>query len=362
MNIDIFQSMIMSRSCLSGDLISPDKVYHLELKLPQKFPSYEVGDILGVYPENNPVEVDQILKDLGFYPDTVVKNKKGIEVTLRSFLMTEANIHKCQKTLSSYLVLEKEFISPTDEFQFLKTSRLSDLTKYLKGLSPQEFSDLLLPLLPRYYSVASSPKLYPNEVHLTVGLTVMNYDPLLYGVCTYFLCLQAKCNEQKISIFLKKSPHFHLSATSDSVPLIMIANGTGIAPFRAFMQERIARNASSKNFLFFGECHQELDFYYEEEWKEAEAKGILRVITAFSRDQEEKIYVQHRLLQESELILSLIEEGAVICVCGDAKKMARAVHSALKTILMSQKGFTEQESELYLKDLVAQKRYLKDVY
>jgi sulfite reductase (NADPH) flavoprotein alpha-component len=251
-----------------------------------------------------------------------------------------------------------------------------ELKKYLKShdildviheynhilIDPQEFVSALSRLTPRLYSIASSQKYVSDEVQLTVGIVndVLR-NRLRKGVSSNHLAGQVSLGES-IPLFFNENKSFRLPSSGDT-PIIMIGPGTGIAPFRAFLQERCALGNTGKNWLFFGNPHSSTDFLYQEELREFEQKGILTYLsTAFSRDQAEKIYVQDRILENAEKVFSWIENGAHIYICGDAKRMAVDVENALFKVILTQKQCSLEIAGEYLQDLKKSKRYQKDVY
>lgn len=229
-------------------------------------------------------------------------------------------------------------------------------------LNPQELCDCLMPLLPRFYSIASSHLLYPNEVHLTVA--PLEYEANHHkrrGVCTHFLCSLAVLNEPMIPIYIQPSHGFQ-PPEDNSKSMIMIGPGTGVAPFRAFMQERIALNATGGHWLFFGDRNREFDFFYEDYWLELVEQGKLKLDVAFSRDQDHKIYVQNRMWEHREELFHWLENGAYLYVCGDAHHMAKDVEAMLLKIIEHSGNLNEENAKAYLKKLRVEKRYLRDVY
>ena len=184
------------------------------------------------------------------------------------------------------------------------------------------------------------------------------HAPVPYGVCSHYLCYRAPLNEPVIPVFVQPSRHFTLPEASCERPIIMIGPGTGVAPFRAFMQQRTC----TRNWLFFGERNQTCDFYYRTFWEEHISKGHLRLDSAFSRDQAEKIYVQHRLLERKKEVWQWIQEGAYLFVCGDASKMAKDVDQALQHIAQEEGKLDPLAARAYFKEMRKEKRYLRDVY
>ena len=223
--------------------------------------------------------------------------------------------------------------------------------------------ETLRKLQPRLYSISSSPKAHPGEVHLTVAsVRYHSLDRERKGVCSTFLADRVTLETTPVPVFVHKSPSFGVPADGD-VPMIMVGPGTGIAPFRAFLEERRASNAKGKNWLFFGDQKQECDYMYQSELEGYVSSGLLtRLDLAFSRDQPEKIYVQDRMIEQSVELWSWLEKGAHLYVCGDAKRMAKDVDRALHTVIESQGGLTEVQAAEYVKMLKTNKRYQRDVY
>jgi sulfite reductase (NADPH) flavoprotein alpha-component len=253
-----------------------------------------------------------------------------------------------------------------DADHFLDGKDVLDLLEHFPSARPS-IGELIatLPILqPRLYSISSSPAAYPDEVHLTVG--VVRYlkdgcDRPRKGVASTFLAERVQAG-QKARIFVQQSHGFHLPQHGD-VPIIMVGPGTGIAPFRAFLQERRALRATGPSWLFFGDQRRECDFLYRDELESYMSTGTLTYLdTAFSRDQDEKIYVQHRMLAHAARIWEWLERGAHVYVCGDARRMARDVDATLRQIVAEQGRRTEVEAKAYVTSLARAKRYLRDVY
>jgi sulfite reductase (NADPH) flavoprotein alpha-component len=227
--------------------------------------------------------------------------------------------------------------------------------------TPEEFVGLLSKLQPRLYSISSSLKAFPDQVHLTVD--VVRYESngrIRSGVCSSFLAERA--DDRPVPVFI--SPSKFRMPENGSVPMIMVGPGTGIAPFRAFLQERKALGAKGKSWLFFGSQKERCDYFYREEFDQLQAEGYLTKMTcAFSRDQEHKIYVQHRMLENAAELWKWIDgEGAHFFVCGDAKRMAKDVDAALNKIVQEQGGMDAEKASEYVEKMKAEKRYKRDVY
>jgi sulfite reductase (NADPH) flavoprotein alpha-component len=217
-------------------------------------------------------------------------------------------------------------------------------------------------MLPRFYSIASSQLLFPEEVHLTVASLSYHVRGIeRFGVGSHFLCKRALLRETPIPFYVQTSHNFTLPE-DPLASIILIGPGTGIAPFRAFLQERLAKQAKGKNWLFFGERNRATDFYYEDFWLSLEHQGRLRLDCAFSRDGSEKIYVQHKLWEQKKDLWCWIEEGAYLYICGNAEKMAKDVELTLQKIAISEGALTEELARAKIKTLKTEKRLLMDVY
>ena len=229
-------------------------------------------------------------------------------------------------------------------------------------IDPQFFVEALRKITPRLYSIASSQTEVEEEVHLTVGLVSFdaNGEPRSGGASSF---LANRLEEgQKVRVFVEHNDNFRLPQ-SDDTPVIMVGPGTGVAPFRAFMQEREARDAGGDNWMFFGDQTFTQDFLYQVEWQNYLKSGLLtRMDVAFSRDQAEKVYVQDRLKEQAVEVFAWLERGAHLYICGDANRMAKDVHQTLLEIIAEQGNLSAEQAEDYLKSLRSNKRYQKDVY
>lgn len=338
---------------------SKKDTHHIVIDLEDSGITYAVGDSIAIFPENHPDVVAKTLEILKADPDAVVVDKKtGESFTLLQFLQTKANLRKINKKLADFAEcseMTKEELEQCEVWDFLES--------FAKKIpTPQELTELVMPLLPRFYSIASSPLLYPHEIHLTVApVHYMTRGQLRYGVATDFLCYQTKVNETRFGVYIQPHHGFTLpeSLTTD---IIMVGPGTGVAPFRAFLQERAALRSEARHWLFFGEWNRSTDFFYEEDWRALSTQIDLQVEGAFSRDQAEKVYVQHLLKNHSKDLFRLLEKGAVFYVCGDAGQMAKDVDHALHEIVRENYSTDEDAVRDYIKKLRAEKRYLRDVY
>lgn len=342
-----YNARIKQRTLLTGPT-STKKTYHIELDIANSGLIFKPGDSIGVVPKNDPAVVDRIIHKLNATGlEEIFDLRTNATHTFRDYLLQKANISK---------------VSFHKLFNVEKTSLpLLELVEHHKP-HPTELCKVLLPLMPRFYSIASSQKVFPDEIHLTVAFvsTLIN-GQMQFGVGSHFLCEQAVIESTPIPIYLQPSHNFTLPADPNA-PIILIGPGTGIAPYRAFLQERIATQAMGLNWLFFGERNRASDYYYADYWTELEKQGRIRLDLAFSRDQEEKIYVQHKMLQEKKSLWNWIQNGSYVYVCGDAEEMAKDVDAALQKIAHDEGSMTEEDARKFLKSLRIEKRYLLDVY
>jgi sulfite reductase (NADPH) flavoprotein alpha-component len=340
--------------------------------------NYEAGDCLGIYPINSIHQVDSILHSLKANGEELVYDREQSVFRLRDFLLKKANISRVTKKLATLIrnhlsdETKKAYLSFVLEkydsillSTFLDSYEIADfLLDYpLKQLPIQEFCTSLPLLLPRLYSIASSMKIVGKEAHLIVGLTKYERNQTKrLGVCTTYLCHTLPIGKEEIATYHHPANDFKLSEDSFTKPMIMIGPGTGIAPFMGFLQERFLYPSAQRNWLFFGERHRMYDFYYENELKQWVKEKRLKLDVAFSRDQETKVYVQHKMLENASELWQWLQEGAYLFICGDAKRMAKDVEQTLLEIFISEGRLSQENSRLYLKELKKQKRYLKDVY
>ncbi len=360
---------------LTGDGSNKD-TRHFEISLSSSGLAYEVGDSLGVFPKNDLELVEGILKNQGFSGDEPVTNPDGKTVSLREALSKDYIISEPAKQLLQALpdkdsssAFLKDLLDPGSKSHldvYLWGRDVLDLLEEFTAakFAPEEFVKVLRKLQPRLYSIASSQKAVGESVHLTVA--IVRYQPersghLHRGVCSTFLAERAE-GDGKVPVFVHTAKHFRVPENPDTAA-IMIGPGTGIAPFRAFLQERKADGASGKNWLFFGEQKAASDYFYKEEFEAWQSEGVLsKFVTAFSRDQAQKIYVQHRMLENAEELYDWLENGAIFYVCGDASRMAKDVDTALHQIVEQVGAKTTEQAKEYVDALKKEKRYRKDVY
>jgi sulfite reductase (NADPH) flavoprotein alpha-component len=341
---------------------------------------YEVGDALGVYPENDPSLVEEILRELDVTGEEPVPTPEGRVVPLRVALQKAYVVNKCTDELLEAL---RRYATIPNEAHSLESLCDGEADGYMEGrdvldvlrdfpsartlLRQRDLHALVrsLPVLrPRLYSISSSLRAHPSEVHLTVGVVRFRRDGcdrLRKGVASTFLSERMRPGE-RVGVFVQKAHAFALPQDG-SVPIIMVGPGTGIAPFRAFLQEREATGASGGNWLFFGDQREECDFLLRPELEAWQQKGVLtRLDTAFSRDQEKKIYVQHRMVEQGAELWKWLEGGAHFYVCGDAGRMAKDVDAALQQVARENGGLNQAGAKAYIAEMAKAGRYQRDVY
>ena len=340
--------------------------------------TYSAGDALGIYPTNRRLEVEEIIEHLGVTGWEAVTLPRGTEtLPLREALLNKlALAGPTRRALELFAQRVTELSERARLERLLAPEAAERLAAYTAErhfvdllhehpsvrLAPQEFVDLLRRLTPRLYSIASSPRLYPDEVHLAIS--VVRYTSNRrdrHGVCSTFLADRVELGATPVLVFVAES-HFRLPEDT-ACDVIMIGPGVGIAPFRGFLQERAATAAPGRNWLFFGDQRRECDYLYGEELEAWRASGHLaRLDLAFSRDQEERIYVQQRMLESAAELWRWLEGGAVLYVCGDAKRMAKDVDAALHRIVAEQGAMPAEAAAEYVRRLKREKRYQRDVY
>ncbi len=363
-----YSSVITVNKRLSS-AASAKEIRHFEFDLGDSGLVYEAGDALGVMPVNNPILVSAILERLGADKDAALP---GLSRPLDQELTASFEI----STPSRELIAEIERRAGHDELShILRHGDKEALENWLWGkdsldllqllpsgaMSAADFVGLLKPLQHRAYSISSSPLAAEGRVHLTIASVRYTTDGREHGgVCSTYLAERAE--GEMVGIFVSQNKAFRVPS-DDAAPVIMVGPGTGIAPFRAFLQERRARGASGRNWLFFGDQHRADDFIYEEELATMSSTGLLtRLDLAFSRDQSEKIYVQTRMRENGKALYAWLEEGGHFYVCGDATRMARDVDQALHDIVAAHGGHSADAATTYVNELKRQKRYVRDVY
>lgn len=343
--------------------------------------SYTVGDSLGVFATNRPEEVEELLQVLGATGDELVSPKMlKLEqpITLReawtSRLALAGPTPMLLKTLAGKVTDEaekaklEELLAPENKEAlkpWLEQRHYVDILLEFPSakLTPAELVDLQRKLMPRLYSIASSPKVSPQGVHLTVA--IVRYETNgreRVGVCSTFMADRVEVGETPVPVFVSNS-HFGLPEDHADKDIIMVGPGTGIAPFRAFVQERAGNTAGGRNWIFFGDQHEATDYLYADEWKNYVAQGdVHKLDLAWSRDQAEKVYVQDKMRESGAELWSWLQGGGLFYVCGDAKRMAKDVDQALHDIAAEHGGMSAEEAVAYVKQLKKDKRYQRDVY
>ncbi|RZK96256.1 MAG: reductase [Rhodococcus sp. (in: high G+C Gram-positive bacteria)] len=333
--------------------------------------AYEAGDALGVWPTNSDAVVDEWLKVTRSIPDTPVTLPDLPEMTLREALRTKLEITKVTPELLRFVQSRTQdtelarLLRPQNKIalqQWLWGRQSMDvLAQYAVDADADEWLGVLKRLQPRLYSISSSPKVDPGEVQLTVSAVRYNHEGKnRSGVCSTFLA--DHCDDADVPIFVQKSAHFRPPQAADA-PMIMVGPGTGIAPFRGFLHERRELGHTGKNWMFFGEQHEATDFYYREEMEAMHRDGFLTHLdAAFSRDQRQKIYVQDRIREHGAKLWGWMQEGASLYVCGDASRMAKDVDETVREVVRTHGRLDEEDTELYMKQLATDKRYVRDVY
>lgn len=343
-------------------------VRHVELSLRESGLGYEPGDALGVWPTNPPALVDAIVALLKLDAEAAV-SIDGATLPLRAWLLEKRELTRLARPFvfahaqrARFDDLDAAIASPIAFPALLADWQLIDLLHaYPASWTPHEFVAALRPLTPRLYSIASSLKVVEDEAHLTVArISYAAFGRDHVGAASEFLATRG--TDSRVPVFVESNERFRLPQDGNR-DVIMIGPGTGIAPFRGFIQERTAIGAKGRNWLFFGNPHLRSDFLYQLEWQQALKRGELsRLDVAFSRDQAEKVYVQHRLRRRGAELYAWLQQGAHLYVCGDATHMARDVHAALRDIAVEHGGKSVEDAEAWLGELAAERRYARDVY
>lgn len=348
-------------------------VRHVEIDLGDSGLSYQAGDALGVWFSNNEVLVEEILTALSLSGDEEVVVEKE-SLTLKQVLVDRKELTQLYPGLVkawAELSGSAELLALSEDKEqvrhFILKHQFADLvTQYPLSnnsvtLNAAKLLELLRPLTPRLYSIASSQSEVETEVHLTVALVEdERHGSARFGGASHFLASAQEGTQVKV--YVEPNKHFRLPENPET-PVIMVGPGTGVAPFRAFMQERVAQGIQGDSWLFFGNPHFEQDFLYQTEWQQYLKNGDLsRIDVAFSRDQAHKIYVQHRIKEQGQALWQWLQNGAHIYICGDAERMAKDVHQALIEVAVEVGGLNTEAAEAYFETLRSDKRYQKDVY
>ncbi|MGE8019114.1 assimilatory sulfite reductase (NADPH) flavoprotein subunit [Peribacillus frigoritolerans] len=353
---------------------SNKETHHLELSLEGSGLTFEPGDSLGIYPKNDSDLVDMLLMELDWDPEETVKvNKQGELRQLRESLISDFEITVLTKSLIEQAAQLsgnedlKELLKPGNEERLKEYREGRDLLDFVRdfgswGESAQEFVSILRKMPARLYSIASSLSAYPDEVHLTIGaVRYESHGRERKGVCS-ILCADRLQPGDLLPIYIQHNQNFKQPKNPDT-PIIMVGPGTGIAPFRSFIQDREESEAKGKTWLFFGDQHFVTDFLYQTEWQKWLKTGVLtKMDVAFSRDTDEKVYVQDRMREQSGELYEWLQKGAAVYICGDEKNMAHDVHNTLIEIIEKEGNMSHADAQAYLEDMQQNKRYQRDVY
>jgi sulfite reductase (NADPH) flavoprotein alpha-component len=368
-----FQAKVLTNINLNGEGSSKE-TRHIELSLEGSGLTYNPGDALGIVPSNDPELVASLLKEMGWEDQAIVTvGKQGEALSLK-----EALTNYCEITLLTKKILQQAAaFSENEELQTLvQVENADQLKQYCNGrdlldmlrdfgpwkASAQDLVSMLRKMTPRLYSIASSITANPNEVHLTIGAvryTAHGRDRK--GVCSV-LCAERVQDGDTLPVFVQGNKHFHLPESQEQ-DIIMVGPGTGIAPFRSFIQERAVNKATGRSWLFFGDQHAATDFLYQAELEKYLQDGVLtKLDAAFSRDSDQKVYVQHKMLEHGKELFDWLQNGAAFFVCGDKEHMAKDVHEALINVIEKEGSMSREEAEAYLQNMQKQGRYQRDVY
>jgi sulfite reductase (NADPH) flavoprotein alpha-component len=368
----------LSQMLVNRRLTGPEsekETIHVELELEEGM-TYTPGDAVGIIPTNRESQVDEVLKTLDFNGTERVLDHYKVEISLHEALTSRLGIGKLARgSVNQYAKLYGENV-PENLKKLLGTENKAmaeeyiwgrefvDLVKDFPGIvkNPQDLFNILQRLTPRMYSIASSQAAHPNEVHTTVRVVRYNaHGADRQGVCSGHLGERSPVGST-MPIFLHENNAFRLPQDPDA-PVIMIGPGTGIAPFRAFLEHRQVLGEKGPMWLFFGEQRRVSDFLYEEQFAELQRDGVLtKLHTAFSRDTGKKVYVQDRMQENAAELYDWLERGAYFYVCGDASRMAKDVETALLDVIAKGSNGTLEHAAEYLANMKKQKRYQRDVY
>ncbi len=368
-----FHAKVLKNVNLNGAGSSKETM-HIEFSLEGSGLSYVPGDALGVIPENDPELVTSLIKEMKWDPELEVNiNKLGDTLPLTKALTTYFEI----TLLSKKLLQQAAELTEDGELQkLLLVENASQLKEYCSGrdlldmiqdfgpwkASAQEFVSMLRKMTPRLYSIASSISAHPGEVHLSIGaVRYTAHGRTRKGVCSVLVAERIKAGDT-LPVFVQPNKHFHLPESNDS-DIIMVGPGTGIAPFRSFIEERAVTKAEGRTWLFFGDQHAASDFLYQTEIEQYQKNRVItKLDTAWSRDTDQKVYVQHKILENSKELYNWLENGGYFYICGDKDRMAKDVHNTLIEVIAKEGLMSDEAAEAYLNDLKKQGRYQRDVY
>ncbi|MDD9269233.1 sulfite reductase subunit alpha [Paenibacillus sp. GCM10023248] len=368
-----FQAKVIKNVNLNG-AGSNKETRHLELSLQGSDLSYLPGYALGILPQNDPELVSALIEVMKWDASTpVAVGKEGETLPLQEALTTHFEITLLSKKIVQSAVA---FTDNQELHNLLLAENANQLKEYTNGrdlldllrdygpwkASAQDIVSLLRKMTPRLYSIASSIAAHPEEVHLTIGaVRYTAHGRERKGVCSVLVAERIQEGDT-LPVFVQANKHFHLPESPDQA-IIMVGPGTGIAPFRSFIEERAVTKATGQSWLFFGDQHAATDFLYQEELEQYQKDGVLsKIDVAFSRDSEQKVYVQHKMLENSQELFAWLDKGAYFYVCGDKLNMAKDVHHALLEVIEKEGSMTREEAEAYLNGMQEQGRYQRDVY
>ena len=362
-----FPAKIIERKLLNHEA-SSKRAYHLKLDLTGSGIIYEPGDAIGIFPSNPLKLVEAVLDAMKKTGDEKVVDPRTLAtLSLRDFLLTKANLIRVTlpmlRQFPELTPLAKEDAKEKRQ-TFIENHDILDLfQKYGHPEAPlQELLSYIPPMLPRFYSIASCQQEMPNSVNLlVVTFQCKQGGKMRWGLSSYFLCTESKINKTTVPIYHHPNPLFKIPKNPDT-PILMVGPGSGVAPYRAFLKERLFKNAAGKNWLFFGERERNYDFYYKDFFTKLSKQGFLRIDCAFSRDQEEKVYVQHLMRQHAAEIWEWMKEGAIVYICGDAQHMAKDVMATLRDIAAQNGAMSNEEAHSFIREMRKKKRLLLDVY
>jgi sulfite reductase (NADPH) flavoprotein alpha-component len=367
-----FQAKVLKNVNLNGEG-SAKETRHIEFSLEGSGLSYVPGDALGIIPSNDPELVASILEKMNWDADeAVVINKQGDTLPLKEALTNFFEI-----TLLSRKILQGAAAFTTNEelLKLVLTENADQLKEYTYGrdlldmlhdfgpwnANVQDIVSLLRKMTPRLYSISSSFAANPGQVHLTIGaVRYTSHGRDRKGVCSV-QCAERLPEGATIPVFVQVNKHFGLPESDKDI--IMVGPGTGIAPFRSFIQERTVNKGTGRSWLFFGDQHAASDFLYQEEFDQYQKDGVLTTLTtAFSRDQAQKVYVQDKIRENGKELFEWLQNGASFYICGDKERMAKDVNTALIDVIEKEGSMSREEAESFLNDLQKQGRYQRDVY
>lgn len=368
-----FQAKVLKSINLNGEGSSKE-TRHIELSLEGSGLTYEPGDVLGIFPENDPKLVDAIVEEMKWNAEEAVTvNKQGDTLPLKEALTTYFEITLLTKKIMQQAA---EFTDNENLQHLVAVENINELKEYIDGrdlldmlrdfgpwkATAQDVVSMLRKMLPRLYSIASSIAAVPGEVHLTIGAVhYMAHGRERHGVCSVY-CAERRPEGSTLAVFTQANKHFNLPESGEK-DIIMVGPGTGIAPFRSFIQERAVTKAPGRSWLFFGDQHSSTDFLYQDELEQYQKDGVLtKLDAAFSRDTAEKVYVQNKMEENSKELFEWLENGAYFYVCGDKQYMAKDVHNMLISIIEKEGAMTREAAEEYLSEMQKQHRYQRDVY